>query len=47
MDAESKNLFRDRLDARNSKPSSEIEVGQKGRILYFKRGDYVHSGTKQ
>jgi hypothetical protein len=37
MDVGSENLFKDRLDARNSKPNSKIEVDQKGRTLYSKR----------
>jgi hypothetical protein len=44
MDVGSKNLFRDRLDAKNSKPNSIIEVGHKGKTFYFKRGNYVQSG---
>jgi hypothetical protein len=47
MDAGSKNLFRHRLDVRNFEPSSKTKVGQKGKTLYFKRGNYVYSGTKQ
>jgi hypothetical protein len=34
MDAQSKNLFRDRLDVKNSKLSSKIEVGHKGKSLF-------------
>jgi hypothetical protein len=41
MDVGNENLFRDKLDAKNSKPSSKTKVGQKGRNLYFKRGNYV------
>jgi hypothetical protein len=34
----SKNLFKNKLDARNSKPSSKIEVGQKVKPFIFKEG---------
>jgi len=34
----SKNLFRDRSDARNFEPNSKTEVGQQGRTFHFKRG---------
>jgi hypothetical protein len=37
MDVGSENLFRNKLDARNFKPSSKIEVNQKGKTLYSKR----------
>jgi hypothetical protein len=47
MDVGSKKLFRKRLDARNFEPSSETKVGQKGKTLYFRRGNYVHSGIRQ
>jgi hypothetical protein len=47
MDVGSENLFRDRLDARNYEPSSETEIGQKGRTLYFERRNYVLNGTRQ
>jgi hypothetical protein len=40
MDVGNENLCKDRLDARNSKPSSKIEVGQ-GITLYYKKGNYV------
>jgi hypothetical protein len=42
MDAQSKNLFRNRLDVKNSKPNSKIEVGHRGKTFYFERGNYVH-----
>jgi hypothetical protein len=41
MDARNENLFRDKLDAKNFEPISKIEVGQKGKTLYFERGNYV------
>jgi hypothetical protein len=47
MDARNENLFKNKLDARNSKHGSEIEVGYKGRTFYFERGNYVQSGTRQ
>jgi hypothetical protein len=34
MDAKNEELFGDRLDAINSEPSLETEVGQKGKTLY-------------
>jgi hypothetical protein len=47
MDAGSKKLPKDNWNARNSKPSAKIEVGQKGRTFYFERGNNVQSGTRQ
>jgi hypothetical protein len=47
MDARSKSLFRDRLDAKNSEPNLEIEVGHKGKTFHFERGNYVQSMTRQ
>ncbi len=47
MDVGNRNLFRDKLDAINSKPSLETKVGQKGRTFHFERRNYVQSGTKQ
>jgi hypothetical protein len=47
MDAGSKELFGDKLDAENFKPSSETKVGQKGRTLYSKRRNNVYNGTRQ
>jgi len=44
MDAQSKNLFRNMLDVKNSKPSSKIEVGHKGKTFYFERRNYVQGG---
>jgi len=41
MDAKSETLFRDGSNAKNSEPSSKIEIGQKGGTLYFERGKYV------
>ncbi len=38
MDAKSENLFRDGSDVKNSKPSSEIKVGQKGKKITLKEG---------
>jgi hypothetical protein len=37
----SKKLFKDNLNVKNSKLSSEIEVGYKGITLYSKRGNNV------
>jgi hypothetical protein len=37
MDAGSKNLCRDMSNAKNSKPSLEIEVGHKGKTFYLKK----------
>jgi len=34
MDARSKNLFTNKLDARNFEPNSEIDVGQKGKTFH-------------
>jgi hypothetical protein len=34
MDARSKNLFTNKLDAKNSEPNLEIEVGQKGKSFH-------------
>ncbi len=47
MDAGSKNLFRDRLDAKNFEPSLESKVGQKGNTFHSKRRNYVQSGIRQ
>jgi hypothetical protein len=47
MDVGNKNLFRDMLDAKNFKPNSETEVGQKGKTFHFERENYVQSGTRQ
>jgi hypothetical protein len=44
MDVASKNLFRDRSDPMNSKPSSKIKVGQKGKTFHFKRENYIIVG---
>jgi hypothetical protein len=41
MDVGSENLFKDESNAKNSKLSLQTKVGQKGRTLYFKRGNYV------
>jgi hypothetical protein len=41
MDVGSKNLFRVKLDAKNFKPSSKIEIGQKNKTLYFERWNYI------
>ncbi len=41
MDVGSENLFKDELDAKNSKLNLQTNVGQKSRTLYFKRGNYV------
>jgi hypothetical protein len=35
MDARSKNLFKHRLDAKNSKSDLETKVGQKGKTFTF------------
>jgi hypothetical protein len=47
MDAGSENLFKDGLDAKNSKPSSKIEVGHKGKTFYSKRRNYHKVGCQQ
>jgi len=47
MDVGSKNLLKDRSNAKNSKPSSKIEVGEKGKTFHFERRNYVQSGTRQ
>jgi hypothetical protein len=47
MDAGNENLSRDRSNARKFKLNSKIEVGQKGRTFYSKRGNNVHSGIRQ
>ncbi len=41
MDATSNNLFRYKLDAKNSKLSLKTKVGQKGYTFHFERGNYV------
>jgi hypothetical protein len=41
MDVRSKELFRDRLDAKNSKLSLETKVSQKGITFYSKRRNNV------
>ncbi len=41
MDVGSENLFKDELDAKNSKLNLQTNVGQKSRTFYFKRGNYV------
>jgi hypothetical protein len=47
MDARSKNLFRDQLDAKNSEVSSKTKVGHKGKTFHFEKGNHVQSGTRQ
>jgi hypothetical protein len=47
VDVRNKNLFRDMLDAKNSKPNSETKVSQNGRTFYSKTENYVPSGTRQ
>ncbi len=47
MDAGSKNLFRDRSNAKNYEPNLKTEVGQKGKTFPFERRNLVHNGTKQ
>jgi hypothetical protein len=44
MDARSKELFRDRLDAKNFKLSLETKVSQKGITFYSKRGTMYKVG---
>jgi hypothetical protein len=44
MDAKSKNLSRNKLNAKNFEPNSETKFGQKGRTFHFERGNYVQSG---
>jgi hypothetical protein len=41
MDARSKNLFRDKLDARNFELNLETKVGQKSKIFHSERGNNV------
>jgi hypothetical protein len=41
MDVGSKNLFRDKLDPRNSEPSLKTKVGQKSKTFHCERGNYV------
>jgi hypothetical protein len=41
MDARSENLFRNKSNARNFELSSKTKVGQKGKNLYFERGNNV------
>jgi len=41
MNKGNKNLFRDKSDAKNFKPSLEIEVGQKRKTFHSERGNYV------
>jgi hypothetical protein len=47
MDARNKNLFRNKSDAKNSKPNLETKVGQKGRTFHSKKKNYVQNGTRQ
>jgi hypothetical protein len=47
MDARSENLFRDRSNAINLNLAQKIQVGWKNKTFYSKRGNYVHSGTRQ
>jgi hypothetical protein len=47
VDVGNEKLFKNTLDAKNSKPSLEIEVSQKGTTFYFEKRNNVHSGTKQ
>jgi hypothetical protein len=47
MDARSKNLFRDMLDAKNFELSLETKVGQKGKTFHFERKNYVQNRTRQ
>jgi hypothetical protein len=44
MDARSKNLFRDQLDARNSEVSSKTKVGHKGKTFHFEKGNMYRVG---
>jgi hypothetical protein len=46
MDVGSKELLGDRLDAKTFKSNSETKVSQKGKTLYSKRGNNVHSRTR-
>ncbi len=41
MDIRSEKLFRDGSNVKNSEPNLKTKVGQKGRHLYSKRGNYV------
>jgi hypothetical protein len=47
MDVGSKKLLKDRSNVRNSKLNPKTKIGQKGRTLYFEKGNNVQSGTKQ
>jgi hypothetical protein len=47
VDARSKELFRNRSDAKNFDFSSKIKVSQKGRTFYSKRRKSVQSGTRK
>jgi len=47
MDVGSKNLFRDKLDARKFEPNLKTKVGQKGKTFHSVKGNYVQSGTRQ
>jgi hypothetical protein len=47
MDARSKNLFKDMLNAMNSKLSSKTKVGQKGKTIHSERKNYVQNMTRQ
>ncbi len=41
MDVGNEKLFGDMSNAKNFEPSLEIEVGQKGKTLYFERWNNV------
>jgi hypothetical protein len=41
MDVGSKNLFKDRSDAKNFKPNLETKVSQKGRTFHSKKRNYI------
>ncbi len=47
MDARNKRLLRNKSNAKNSELNPKTKIGQKGRTLYFKRGNSVQSGTRQ
>jgi hypothetical protein len=47
MDARSKNLSRNTLDAKKFELSPKTKVGKKGKTLCFVRKNNVHSGTRQ
>jgi hypothetical protein len=41
MDVKSKELLKDRLDAKNSELNSKTNFSQKGKTFYFEKENYV------